>query len=66
MKTLTMITTLFMPISFIVGFFGMNFFQPTSRELITWTGNPAFTLTLIILMVMPVMMFFWMRQRKWM
>src|SRR4030043_2330715 len=26
MKTLTIITTLFMPISFVTGFFGMNFF----------------------------------------
>ena len=28
MKTLTIITTMFMPISFVAGFFGMNFFQP--------------------------------------
>ncbi len=28
MKTLTVITTLFMPISFLAGFFGMNFFVP--------------------------------------
>ena len=31
MKTFTLITTLFMPISFIVGFFGMNFFAPSRR-----------------------------------
>ena len=29
MKTLTAVTTLFMPISFVAGFFGMNFFQPS-------------------------------------
>ena len=28
MKTFTLITTLFMPISFVAGFFGMNFFGP--------------------------------------
>jgi Mg2+ and Co2+ transporter CorA len=28
MKTLTLITTLFMPLSFVVSFFGMNFFLP--------------------------------------
>ena len=66
MKTLTLITTLFMPISFIASFFGMNFFQPVARELIPWTGNPAFILTLILVMGTPGLMFLWMRRRKWM
>jgi magnesium transporter len=29
MKVLTIITTLFMPLSFLAGFFGMDFLQPT-------------------------------------
>src|SRR4030065_584150 len=66
MKTLTLITTLFMPISFVVGFFGMNFLQPVSSQLIPWTDNTAFMLTLAIIVVAPVGMFFWMRQRHWM
>ncbi|OGO27161.1 MAG: magnesium and cobalt transport protein CorA [Chloroflexi bacterium RBG_16_54_11] len=66
MKTLTLITTLFMPISFVVGFFGMNFLQPVSSQLIPWTDNTAFMLTLVIIVVAPVGMFFWMRQRHWM
>ena len=66
MKTLTLITTMFMPISFIASFFGMNFFQPVARELIPWTGNPAFILTLILVMGTPGLMFLWMRRRKWM
>lgn len=66
MKTLTLITTLFMPISFVAGFFGMNFFQPISKGLIPWTGNPAFILMMIIVLVTPFGMFLWMRQRKWM
>ena len=66
MKTLTLITTLFMPISFVAGFFGMNFFQPVAHELIPWTNNPAFILMLIIVVGTPFGMFLWMRQRKWM
>ena len=65
MKTLTMITTLFMPITFIAGFFGMNFFQP-ARPLTEWTDMPAFTLTLILTLVTPFIMYLWARRRGWM
>jgi magnesium transporter len=65
MKTLTVITTLFMPISFLAGFFGMNFFQPVTR-LDAWTGNPAFVLALIAMILAPVSMFVWMQRRRWM
>ena len=66
MKTLTLITTLFMPLSFLVGFFGMNYFQPTSQDLLPWTGNISFIITMIIIMLTPVIMFSWMRHRRWM
>jgi magnesium transporter len=66
MKTLTMITTVFMPISFLVGFYGMNFFQPTSGSFARWTGNAAFLVTLAVIIGAPVLMFTWMRQRRWM
>ena len=66
MKTLTLITTLFMPISFVAGFFGMNFFQPISKALIPWTSNPSFIIMMIIVVATPFGMFLWMRRRKWM
>jgi magnesium transporter len=66
MKTLTLITTLFMPITFVTGFFGMNFFQPVSTELSRWTSNPAFIVMLTIVIATPAAMFLWMRKRKWM
>jgi magnesium transporter len=64
MKTLTIITTLFMPISFLTGFFGMNFFGPTV-PLDGWTSYPAFWITLGILVLTPVYFYTWVRRRAW-
>jgi len=65
MKTLTVITTMFMPIAFIASFFGMNFFSPVT-PLDIWTGEPAFIITLAITFLTPVAFFLWIRRRGWM
>jgi magnesium transporter len=62
MKTLTVITTLFMPISFVTGFFGMNFFEPVA-SLTGWTSRLAFSATLLLFALVPFGMFLWMRRR---
>jgi magnesium transporter len=64
MKTLTIITTLFMPLTFLTGFFGMNFFGP-SGHLDTWTGLPALAVTLVILLATPLAMYLWMQRQGW-
>jgi magnesium transporter len=65
MKTLTVITTLFMPISFATGFFGMNFFQSVA-PLQAWTDKPAFLLAVAVMILTPVSMFLWIRRQGWM
>jgi magnesium transporter len=65
MKILAIITTLFMPISFVTGFFGMNFFGPVAAGLDKWTGYAAFIATVLIIAGTPTVMFTWMRRRTW-
>lgn len=64
LKTLTIITTLFMPLTFIVGFFGMNFFQAT-REFLPWTGTVVFVLAIILMLATPLLMYTWIRRKGW-
>jgi magnesium transporter len=64
MKALTMITTLFMPISFLAGFFGMNFFAPV-ETIPLWTSKSALLCTLALMALSPVAMYWLLRRRGW-
>lgn len=64
MKTLTIITVLFMPLTFLTGYFGMNFFGPHGN-LDIWTTSAFFYITLAVILLTPVGMFIWMRRRTW-
>jgi magnesium transporter len=60
MKTLTITSVLFMPISFLAGFFGMNFLGlPFGDQRLLWAAIALMVLT-------PVTMLAWFRYRNWM
>jgi magnesium transporter len=63
MKTFTLITTLFMPISFITGFFGMNFFT-ASNPPAAWTGRAAFVAICAAMVLVPALLYLWLRKRR--
>ncbi|MFA6296486.1 MAG: magnesium/cobalt transporter CorA [Patescibacteria group bacterium] len=60
MKVLTMIATIFIPLTFIVGLYGMNFeFMPELRS--PW-GYPA---VLVIMAMVAISMLIYFRKKKW-
>ncbi len=63
-KVLTVITTFFMPLSFITSFFGMNFFLP--RNPVRSLMEPSvFLVVIVILCITPFFMLAWLRRRGW-
>jgi magnesium transporter len=59
MKILTVFTALFMPISFLAGFFGMNFLHiPFDQPLLL-------ALAVTVMIASPVAMLFFFRHKGW-
>jgi magnesium transporter len=66
MKMLTLIATIFMPLTFIAGIYGMNFDPEASPwnmpELTTYYGYP---IALLVMLLMGIGMYLYFRFRRW-
>jgi magnesium transporter len=60
MKRLTLIATIFLPISFLVGFGGMNF------EQLPFDNPTAFAIMVALIVLVPTAMLMWFRRSRWM
>ena len=60
MKTLTVITTIFMPLTFIAGVYGMNFVHMPELE---W--QDGYFLVLGVMLLLGIGMFLWFKRKGW-
>ena len=65
MRTLTLVTVMFLPMSFLAGFFGMNFFGETLSVRFDWPRKTLFVLTCLAMAGSFVGQWWWARKKGW-
>lgn len=65
MKILTVVTLLFMPLAFLTGFFGMNFFGATYEVAAPANGIWLLIVAIGSMIATPLLMWYWLRRRGW-
>ena len=62
MKALTVIASLFLPLTFLTGFFGMNFLYLTGN---LEPSTPSFVIGIVVMLLSVVIQFYFFRRRGW-
>jgi len=65
MKALTIVNVIFLPITFLAGFWGMNFFADEFATHPGWSTRSIFWTTLGAMVVLPIAIYALIRLRRW-